>query len=121
MSTPDEVVTAFIETWDRGDVDEMAAFFTDDGSYQNVPREPAVGRDAVRTYMELLTQAIDMTGVDVHLQVAAGPFVMNERTDHFQYNGEAVSMPVCGVFEVEGDRIKSWRDYADSAQLMSGS
>lgn len=117
--TPEELVTAFLATFDRGDADEMASFFTDDGEYQNVPRPAAVGRDAVRAYMAHLNDVITMTGVVVHNQVASGSVVINERTDSFLYNGVPVSMPVCGVFEIEGDKIKKWREYADSAQLSS--
>ena len=114
---PEQLVSEFVATWERGDVDEMASYFTDDGEYQNVPREPAVGRDAVRAYMKRLTEFLEMTGVEVHRQIASGSVVVNERTDFFRYNGTDVAMPVCGVFEVVGDRIKKWRDYADSAQL----
>jgi limonene-1,2-epoxide hydrolase len=117
VPTPEQLVTAFVATWERGDVDEMSGYFTDDGVYQNVPREPAVGRDAIRAYMVRLTEALEITGVDVHRQLASGSVVVNERTDHFRYNGVPVAMPVCGVFEIEGNRIKTWRDYADSAQL----
>ena len=117
MPTPNELVTAFVATWERGDVDEMAGYFTEDGVYQNVPRDPAVGREAVRAYMVRLTEALEMTGVDVHQQISSGSVVVNERTDHFLYNGTQVSMPVCGVFEIEDGRIKKWRDYADNAQL----
>jgi limonene-1,2-epoxide hydrolase len=112
-----EIVNAFVASWHAGDVDQMVAYFTDDGVYQNVPREPAVGHDALRAYMAQLTSVITMTGVDIHRQISSGDVVVNERTDHFLYNGSPVSMPVCGVFEVAGDRIKTWRDYADSAQL----
>ena len=114
---PEEIVSEFIATWDRADPEEMASYFTDDGEYQNVPRDPAVGRDAVRAYMQRLNEFLEMNGVEVHRQVSSGSVVFNERTDHFLYNGTQVAMPVCGVFEIEGDRIKKWRDYADSAQL----
>ena len=114
---PQQLVSDFVATWERGDVDEMASYFTEDAEYQNVPREPAVGRDAVHAYMQRLTEFLEITGVDVHRQISSGSIVVNERTDHFRYNGSHVSMPVCGVFEIEGDRIKKWRDYADSAQL----
>ena len=115
--TPDELVAAFLATFDRGDTDEMVSFFTGDGEYQNVPRPPAVGHDALRAYMGMLNEMITMTGVEVHHQVASGSVVINERTDHFLYDGRQVSMPVCGVFEIEGDKIKRWREYADSAAL----
>jgi limonene-1,2-epoxide hydrolase len=45
---------------------------------------------------------------------------MNERTDHIQMGDNAVSLPVVGVFEVSGGKIKAWRDYFDMAQFAGG-
>jgi limonene-1,2-epoxide hydrolase len=28
-------------------------------------------------------------------------------------NGHPVVLPICGVFELEGGRIKAWREYFD--------
>ena len=49
MSTsPEELVTAFCAAWERMDADELAAYFTEDGVYHNIPMAPAEGREAVR-------------------------------------------------------------------------
>ena len=38
---------------------------------------------------------------------------MNERTDYITINGVPVTLPICGVFEIENGRIKAWREYFD--------
>jgi limonene-1,2-epoxide hydrolase len=51
---------------------------------------------------------------EVHVQLSDGAFVMNERTDHYEASaGRSVALPICGVFEIEGGRIKRWREYFD--------
>jgi limonene-1,2-epoxide hydrolase len=42
---------------------------------------------------------------------------MNERVDrfHMKADGRWVEAPVMGVFELEGGKIKAWRDYFDLA------
>jgi limonene-1,2-epoxide hydrolase len=45
--------------------------------------------------------------------VATERVVMNERTDHITLNGRPVVLPICGTFEIEGGRIRAWREYFD--------
>jgi len=45
----------------------------------------------------------------------ADDVVMNERTDYITLNGRPVTLPICGVFEIENGRIKAWREYFDLA------
>lgn len=40
---------------------------------------------------------------------------MNERTDYITLNRRPVTLPICGVFEIENGRIKAWREYFDLA------
>ena len=47
--------------------------------------------------------------------MASGDAVMNERTDSITLNGKPVTLPICAVFEVEGGRIRAWREYFDLA------
>jgi limonene-1,2-epoxide hydrolase len=45
--------------------------------------------------------------------------VLNERVDSFIVNGRPVVVPVAGVFEISGGKIKAWRDYFDLATYMN--
>lgn len=109
----EETVDRFLATWDRADVDEMLGFFTDDAVWHNIPMEPAVGIESIRALLIQFHGAMHGMRVEVHRQLSDGTFVMNERTDHLSLGGQEIILPVCGVFEIENGRIKSWRDYFD--------
>ena len=114
----EQLVDRFLSTWPRGDVEEWLAFFSDDAIYHNIPLEPAVGTDAIRAHMHEFLGFMD-AGIrpEVHYQVSDGTIVMNERTDHYEVGGQAKSLPICGVFEIENGRIIRWREYFDLSRL----
>ncbi len=116
-TNPDELVTAFCAAWERMDADELAGYFTDDGVYHNIPMAPAEGRDAVHAMLTGMKAMISSIRFEVHRQVAQGNLVMNERTDHLVMGDRTVALPVVGVFEIEGDKIRAWRDYFDMGQF----
>lgn len=118
---PNELVTAFCAAWERMDADELASYFTDDGVYHNVPMEPAVGRDNIRDYLAGMKQMMSAIRFEVHRQVAQGDVVMNERTDHITMGDREIALPVVGVFEIAGDKIRAWRDYFDMGQFSGAS
>ena len=114
---PDALVTQFCAAWTRMDADELSAYFTEDGVYHNIPMAPAVGRAAIQQMLAGMGSMMSAIRFEVHRQVAQGNVVMNERTDHITMGDKDVALPVVGVFEIEGGRIKAWRDYFDMGQL----
>lgn len=114
---PAAIVTEFCAAWERMDADELAGYFTDDGVYHNIPMEPAEGRDAIRELLVGMKSMISSIRFDIHRQVVNGTLVMNERTDHLVMGDKTIALPVVGVFELEGDKIRAWRDYFDMAQF----
>ena len=120
--SPAEIVRRFCAAWEGDAVDAaaIAAFFTDDGVYHNIPMAPMEGKQAIRDGLAGMKSMISSVRFDIHRQVAAGDLVMNERTDHLEMGGNTIALPVVGVFELEGDKIKAWRDYFDMAQFAGG-
>jgi limonene-1,2-epoxide hydrolase len=112
-----KVVTEFCAAWVRMDPDELAEYFTDDGVYHNIPMAPFEGKQAIRDGLAGMKSMISSIRFDVHRQVASGDVVMNERTDYLSMGGNDVALPVVGVFEIEGGKIKAWRDYFDMGQF----
>jgi limonene-1,2-epoxide hydrolase len=112
------VIEKFIDVWATGDADQMASFFTEDAVYHNMPLEPVHGRAAIRDYLaSYLSKMQPETFATVNI-AANGDVVMVERRDTFRSRAEggfSVELPVVGVFEVAGDRIRAWRDYFDFA------
>ena len=116
----DELVTEFCKLWAAPNPDELAAYFTEDAVYHNIPMEPVQGRQAIKEFIAGFLAAFDGIDFNVHRQVSDGTLVMNERTDVVRRKGGgAVPLPVMGVFEVRSDRIVAWRDYFDMAAITS--
>lgn len=116
----DELVTEFCKRWASPDPDELAAYFTEDAVYHNIPMQPVRGRDAIRDFIAGFVAAFDGIDFTVHRQVSDGTLVMNERTDVMRrQGGDPIPLPVMGVFEVRDDRIAAWRDYFDMATITS--
>jgi len=114
---PGTLVTQFCEAWVRMDPDELAGYFTDDGVYHNIPMAPLEGRDAIREGLAGMKAMISSIRFEVHRQIVDGDVVMNERTDHIVMGDKTIALPVMGVFEIAGDKIRAWRDYFDMAQF----
>ncbi|UXA12267.1 nuclear transport factor 2 family protein [Mycobacterium sp. SMC-8] len=118
--TPNDLVTEFCAKWADPDPEELAAYFTEDGVYHNIPMEPAVGRDAIKVFIAEFTGMVDGIDFQVHRQVCSGGLVFNERTDVMRFkDGRELPLPVAGVFEIVDGRIASWRDYFDMATVTS--
>ena len=48
METPIELVRRFCAAWSAGaSVHDLAAFFTEEAAYHNIPLEPVTGKDAI--------------------------------------------------------------------------
>ena len=79
--TPDEVVSALCDSWERCKPDEQAEYFADDAVFQNMPMPPVMGKEAIREAFRRFIGALDGLSVVIHKQVSSGSVVMNERTD----------------------------------------
>ena len=110
----EKLVTDFCNAWPRKNIEELLAFFTDDAVYHNIPVEPARGKAAIRAVINSFLPAAKSIEFKVLKSAGAGNFVMNERVDVFDLGGgKTISLPVAGVFEVNGGKISAWRDYFD--------
>ena len=120
MASPEEVVNAFMKEFDakHPDVDTLAAYFTDDAVYHNMPMAPAEGIDAVRAALKGVA-GMTSNGWEIVHQAANGDVVLNERIDRFEIGGKEVAALVCGVFELRDGKIAHWRDYFDMASFQS--
>jgi limonene-1,2-epoxide hydrolase len=110
----EKIVTDFCNAWPRKNIEELLNFFTDDAVYHNIPVEPARGKAAIRAVINSFLPAAKSIEFKVLKSAGAGNFVMNERVDVFDLGGgKTISLPVAGVFEVNGGKISAWRDYFD--------
>ena len=110
---PEKVVSRFVGAWERGDVDELLAYFTDDAVWHPMPMKPAIGKAALREAISQWLGAASQLGAEIHLQVSDGGTVMHERTDKFVLGSREMTSPVAAVFEVDNGLIRAWREYFD--------
>ena len=124
MESPIEVVRRFCAAWtnDTG-ADELAAFFTEDAVYHNIPVEPVHGReniaDTISSFIRPGPPGIEGIEFRVINIAANGPVVMTERVDAFRLPDKSFELPVMGAFEVTDGKISAWRDYFDMNQFTS--
>lgn len=119
-SSADDLVTEFCRLWASPDADKLAAYFTEDAVYHNIPMQPLHGRAAIKDFIEGFTVALDGIDFRIHRQLSNGELVMNERTDVLRRkDGGEIHLPVAGIFEVQEGRIAAWRDYFDMAAITS--
>ena len=113
MLDNNEIVTKFCQAWTRMDAKEIASYFTDDAVYHNIPMAPYNGKATIQKALEGMAGRMKDVRFEIRHQVTQGNVVINERIDHMTIQGRTVSLPVVGVFEMQGGKIKAWRDYFD--------
>ena len=124
MSTPTEIVTAFLSAWEKpsGFADALRDYFTAGTVWENVGMSKTTGpEEAMGVFAGfgsdsgMLTMRVDTLAI-----AATGDKVLTERVDHvLGADGKPVmSIPVMGAFEVKDGKITAWRDYFDTAAFQ---
>jgi limonene-1,2-epoxide hydrolase len=107
----EQIVTRFVEAWERADVDELPEYFADDAVWHPMPMKPAVGKPALREAMSVWLDGTAPRSGEIHLQVSDGKTVMHERTDRAR--DREIPTPIAAVFEIDNGLITAWREYFD--------
>jgi limonene-1,2-epoxide hydrolase len=124
MESPIEVVRRFCAAWsDDMAASDLAAFFTDDAVYHNIPLAPVLAREAIANTIATVIRPGPPGIESIELRViniaADAPVVMTERVDVFKLRDKSFELPVMGTFEVSDGKINAWRDYFDMNQFTS--
>jgi limonene-1,2-epoxide hydrolase len=109
----EKIIRDFIAAWPRLDAAELAGYFTEDGCYYNMPTQPVRGRDNVEKFIRDFTATWTATEWELVSIASSGYRVFAERVDRIESSQGDVALPCVGVFEMEGGKIKEWRDYFD--------
>ena len=110
----DDLIRRFMNAWECRDSDFIIGCLAEDAVYHSMPLTPIVGKEAVAAWVRGFAGK-PAGHLQVRHQVAASDIVMNERTDVIVLNGKTVTLPICAVFEMQGGRIRAWREYFDLA------
>ncbi len=115
MSDNTDLVSAFCRAWSNRDVEEILGYFAEDAVYHNMPMPPMQGKPAIKTLLQQIVSPTSWIEWETLNIAEAGNVVFTERVDRFEMSGTKEELPVAGVFEIEGGKIKAWRDYFDMA------
>ena len=113
MSDNEQTVRDFVNAWPRLDADEIVGFFAEDGVYHNMMLDPVKGQAALKGFIAGFIKTWTETHWEIVTLVAEGDTVVVERVDKTKMGVKGVDLPCVGVFEMEGGKIKVWRDYFD--------
>ena len=118
VSSNDQLIREMLSAWERRDTRFIMAHFTDDAVYHAIPLRPIAGKAALEPWVKSFEE-VPPGRLEIRHQVVSGDVVMNERTDRITVGGTGVTLPICAVFEIEGSRVKAWREYFDLAGLQA--
>ncbi len=108
--SPRDCVQASVESFNRADVEGLAAMYADDAVNHQVANEPVVGRDAIRTmFAEGFAQA-EMVCVPDNI-FEDGDWAILEWLDPKGLRG-------CGFFQFQGGKIVFQRGYWDKLSFI---
>lgn len=120
METNEKIIREFIAAWSRLDPGELAEYFAEDGVYHNMPAQPVAGRANVENLIKGFIASWTETTWELVNILCSGDLVIAERIDRTIAGDKSVDLPCTGVFEMEGGKIKVWRDYFDFATYQRG-
>lgn len=112
MGAPSDTVRAWIDAFNRADVEALAALYAPDATNHQVVREPVVGRDAIRAMFEREFGEAEMVCLEENL-FEDGEWAILEWRDPNGLRG-------CGFFHVVDGRIRFQRGYWDRLSFQGG-
>ena len=95
-------------------------YFAEDGVYHNMPTGPVGGRENVKKMIAGFIGAWTETEWEILNLLSSGDVVIAERLDRTKAGEKSVDLPCTGVFELQGGKIKVWRDYFDMGTFVKG-
>ncbi len=108
-----EIIREFIGSWGSLDASKLADFFTEDGTYFNMPARPVVGKGNIEKFIRGFISSWTHTQWDILNMACQDDIVFCERLDRTKSTNGDVDLPCLGVFEMRDGKIHVWRDYFD--------
>lgn len=105
-----ELVLAWVDAFNRADVDALAGFYAENATNHQVPEAPVVGRDAIRAMFAAEFARAQMTCIIEQL-FQDGEWAILEWRDPLGLRG-------CGFFHVVDGQIVFQRGYWDKLSFL---
>jgi limonene-1,2-epoxide hydrolase len=107
---PKDVVSAWVDAFNRGNAQELSAFYTEDAVNHQVALEPVVGRAAIEQMFAREFAAARMVCLVENL-FEDGDWAILEWRDPLGLRG-------CGFFRIEDGKIAFQRGYWDKLSFL---
>lgn len=107
---PRDLIKTWVETFNRHDVDGIAAFYSDDAVNHQVANAPVVGRDAIRAMFAAEFAQADMVCI-IEQIFQDGEWAILEWRDPLGLRG-------CGFFHIVNGKIVFQRGYWDKLTFL---
>jgi limonene-1,2-epoxide hydrolase len=107
---PSQLVRAWVEAFNRADVDALAAFYAEDAVNHQVAEAPVHGREAIRAMFASGFATAKMTCI-IEQVLEDGEWAILEWRDPLGLRG-------CGFFNVADGRIQLQRGYWDKLTFL---
>ena len=117
-----DVVRDFFDAIYRLDFEAAVEFFTDDGSYHDmpIPTDPTVGKVAIRRKLDfMIAGGVERMTYDIRHLVGRGDVVLCERSETWHFpSGTRPTLRVMCTIELRDGKIAAWREYWNQSELM---
>jgi len=107
---PKQLVQAWVEAFNRADVDALASMYEADATNHQVAESPVIGREAIRQMFQSGFAAADMHCIVEHI-FEDGEWAILEWRDPKGLRG-------CGFFQVRNGKIAFQRGYWDKLSFL---
>lgn len=107
---PKEIVQAWVEAFNKADVDQMMHFYSDDAINHQVANDQVVGKEAIRARFEEEFAAAEMVCIVEHI-FQDGDWAILEWKDPLGLRG-------CGFFQIKDEKIVFQRGYWDKLSFL---
>jgi limonene-1,2-epoxide hydrolase len=108
--TPKQIITAWVEAFNKADVDALAAFYHEDAINHQVNTEPLIGREAIRQMFADEFAKAEMVCIIENI-FQDGDWGMLEWRDPKGLRG-------CGFFQTKDGKIIFQRGYWDRLSFL---
>lgn len=112
-------IEEFIHCWSSLDASRLSSYFTEDGTYHNMPAMPISGRANIEQFITGFLANWTETSWEIMNITEQGNTVFCERLDRTKTSNGDVDLPCFGVFEMREGKIHIWRDYFDMNTFVS--
>ncbi len=107
---PRELVQAWVEAFNKRDLDALAGFYSETAINHQVPESPVEGREAIRTMFQQAFASAEMVCIPENI-FEDGEWAVLEWRDPLGLRG-------CGFFHIVDDKIVFQRGYWDKLTFL---